>query len=267
MADQKEYTLMDAEAEIRKQAARIKQLQDKFLTMQEMFLSLSDSKVCNVGDEFSAMSPVEIFRVDGSEVTVIACAGLITRFGMPPREFLKSFYDKGCTVIFVKDFAQCWYQKGLLSLSRNLKETAEVLTGLLPESTKTVRLTGTSAGGFAAIQLGVLMNADKITAFAPQTRILPQTYRTFAGADSRVEDINFSNLDVDIKHTLDKNPNFSGEINIHFGKDSVADVNAARYLKDYDCVKLHPHDYDKHGISGYLRETGALTGVLEDLIS
>ena len=267
MDEKSELSMVEIEAQLKKQSAKIRQLQDKFLSMQDMFLRFSQQKVVEAGSEFSSMSPVEIYRTDGAETTVIACAGLITRFGMPPREFFKSLTSRGCNVIFVKDFLQCWYQKGLLSLSSNMDETVEVLQGLLPVGTKSVRFTGTSAGGFAALQFGIRMNADKIMVFGPQTHVIPKTFHRFAGLDSRMHDIDFKSPDIDTRKTFERFPDFSGKIAIHFGKDSPPDAYYANYLKDYPNVTLCAHDFDQHHIAGYLRETGKLDGILADFVS
>ena len=232
-----------------------------------MFLRFSDTGNVDTGDPMAELSPVEILRTPGADITVVACAGLLTHFGMPNKEFFRSFVDRGCNVVFLKDFRQCWYQRGLLSLSTNLSETVEVVQGLLPKGTRSVRTIGTSAGAFAALHLGIRMNADRVLAFAPQTRVLPGVFDRYASFDSRRHDIDFSSPDIDVRNSFAMNPDFAGRIDIHFGAKALPDVRQARAIEGYPQVHLHGHDFDKHGIAQHLRETGELDAVLGDFVS
>jgi len=75
-------------------------------------------------------------------------------------------YDK----YFLIDKEQCWYHSGISGITSNIPETVEYLR---EKSSKydNVYFIGNSAGGYAAILFGSLLNVTKVLAFQPQTDI------------------------------------------------------------------------------------------------
>jgi predicted esterase YcpF (UPF0227 family) len=105
--------------------------------------------------------------------------------------------------IFIKDFKQAWYQHGLVGLTSNIQETAEYLKTILPPQTESLRVIGTSAGGFGAVHLGVRMGADKVLAFGPQTKIALDTFKHFETTDSDSSAFDFQARDNDLRSLLE----------------------------------------------------------------
>lgn len=76
-------------------------------------------------------------------------------------------YDK----YFLIDKEQCWYHSGISGITSNISETVEYLKKRVSKY-KNVYFIGNSAGGYAAILFGSLLNVTKVLAFQPQTDLL-----------------------------------------------------------------------------------------------
>ena len=114
-----------------------------------------------------------LFEVNGinKDVIIITFGGCAMKaYGIPPFEFLNSLtkwfpqFDKK----FYIDIEQCWYNKGIRGISKNIDETRTYLKEVIKEYKKVVFI-GTSAGGYAAILFGSLLNISNVIAFAPQS--------------------------------------------------------------------------------------------------
>ena len=118
---------------------------------------------------------VSKFVIDNkkSENLIISFGGSAKAFGgILPFEFLNfldnkfSDYDKH----FYIDIHQKWYNKGIDGISNDIESTIAYLRQEIEKYKKVVFL-GTSAGGYAAILFGSLLNIQIIIAFAPQSII------------------------------------------------------------------------------------------------
>jgi len=244
-------------------AAKFKHLNAKFMTLQKAVLSMANLTVVPVGHPMAEIAPVETDFHPGATTTIIAAAGMAMRLGMAPREFRGALNGRRCNFIFVKDFRQSWYQHGLLGLSASLDHTAEVLQGLLPPDTRSVRTIGSSSGGFAALQLGLRLGADRILAFAPQTRITPRTFKRFKTVDSDMSAYDFSAPEADLRNTFAAYPP-QGEVRIVYGGKNAFDTREAMRLADVPGVTLHPlPNCPHHTVAAFARKTGALTQLLD----
>ena len=76
-------------------------------------------------------------------------------------------YDK----YFVIDKEQCWYHSGMSGITTNIPETVEYLKEKVSKYDE-VYFIGNSAGGYAAILFGSLLDVTKVLAFQPQTDLL-----------------------------------------------------------------------------------------------
>lgn len=109
--------------------------------------------------------------VKGNRNLIVAFGGMALQFGMiPPFEFLKylSSNYENCDLVFYIDVDQCWYHKGIRSVTSNIEETVKYLGDLI-NPYDDVTFIGTSAGGYAAILFGSLCNVNNVVAFIPQT--------------------------------------------------------------------------------------------------
>jgi len=121
---------------------------------------------------------------------IVTFGGISKKFsGTLPFEFLRFLhshfpnYDKH----FYVDSHQNWYQQGIDGFSNNIEETVQYLKKSI-DKYKNVLFIGTSAGGYAAILFGSLLNINTVIAFTPQT-ILKSI------ENGVTMDHNYSNLD------------------------------------------------------------------------
>jgi hypothetical protein len=167
--------------------------------------------------------------------------------GIPPFEFLNSLtswfprIDKK----FYIDIHQCWYQKGIHGFSTNVEETVVYLKKVI-KPYKRVVFIGTSAGGYAAILFGSLLNVDKVVAFVPQTIVK-----------------NHSAKFNDLKKVINKQTSYHV-----YGDSSVTDVNDLHHishvnnLREFSNVRLS----FKNGVNlKEMRHNGELQHFLKSL--
>ena len=113
----------------------------------------------------------------------VTFGGIHGNISMPPLEFLNimSTNFPECSIIYIVDHWQAWYYKGVKGFSFNQETTSSELRKLIGDMSydQTIFM-GTSMGGYAAILHGILLGADTVLAFTPQTFINPEK-RTVAG--------------------------------------------------------------------------------------
>lgn len=90
--------------------------------------------------------------------------------GVLPFEFRKTLNIWFPTIDkkFYIDVHQCWYQRGIKGISTHIEDTKIYLENVIHEYKKIIFI-GTSAGGYAAILFGSLLNVTHVIAFSPQT--------------------------------------------------------------------------------------------------
>ena len=104
-------------------------------------------------------------------VFIFAGHGNPENIGAIPRfEFVKTMEKTfpSLDVHFYVDFNICWYAKGLDGITSNIDETVEYLR--TKKHKKNIFL-GNSAGGYAAILFGSLLEVDRVIAFHPQSNL------------------------------------------------------------------------------------------------
>jgi hypothetical protein len=92
--------------------------------------------------------------------------------GIQPFEFVNTLskYFPHCDKRFYRDLQMSHYHRGLKDISLNIEDTVTYLEPIVKNYKRTVFI-GNSAGGYAAILFGSLLNATSVFAFFPQTKI------------------------------------------------------------------------------------------------
>jgi len=230
----------------------------KQLSLMSILVEAFNLKVVESGSKFASIAPIE--RRDGdSKCAVLAFAGLAQSLSMPIAEFNQMSARHDQLIYFLKDHHQAWYQQGLLGLSTDVETTVEVLKSLLAPAAEDLRMFGVSAGGFAAIMFGVLLNARKVVAIAPQTLINAETVDKFRSRDTRKARV-LEGQYLDLLALCKQNK--STEIHVHYAAHHADDSLAALRLEGLPGVCLHAHDYDAHTVAAWLKSTGGLDAVL-----
>lgn len=234
-------------------------LNDKINGIHEALNSLDVFEMRNIDDVSSRMLPIETINKN-STITLFAFGGMTHGLSMPPKEFFKSLVHNNINIIFVKDFKQCWYQKGLLGKTTDIESSIEYLKNIIPKTTEKLIAIGASAGGYAAIRYGIALNADRIMAFSPQTLIDEETARVFS--KSCIRDLTFDNIDLDLKKILDKyKPKI--KIEVYYAGNNNRDKIAIDHIKDY--VEEFSFETDTHLLAAYLKEKGLLEEILNSI--
>ena len=115
-------------------------------------------------------SMIEINGIN-KDVLIITFAGLaLSAFGIQPFEFMKCLTKWFPTISkkFYIDLNKCWYHKGIKGISTNIDDTKKYLEEIIKDYKKVIFI-GSSAGGYAAILFGSLLNISSVIAFMPQT--------------------------------------------------------------------------------------------------
>lgn len=213
----------------------------------------------------------EFLVQQGSNQLTIAFAGLGTGLCEVRHDFYNLTSGLDCSKIFVKDRSSCWYQQGINTdintiplLLDKLKSEIEILNP--------VRITciGISAGGYAALLFGALLQVDIVHAFGPQTFLSPimqskfNMNSEFLGQQlSKMYSLGITTSPYfDIKHWLSKNINT--KYKIHICNQHIGDIKHAYYIVDLPNVEIIEYECTQHSPAAFLKQNGQLANVLEN---
>ena len=209
--------------------------------------------------------PVKESFIEESERLYIFFGGIVGGLGMPPFEFFESSGLLGQSRVFLRDFAQSWYQTGLPGVGPDIGSVVEFLRSSIDRSkAKEVVFVGNSMGGFAALMFCSLLGQGRVVAFSPQTVIDEQSRKRLS--DRR--------WDAQLKRLHD-NPSSGHILNLpdHFRlnrKDIRADIHVsdpldllhARELLVFPNIRVHEYAEGGHSLVAKLRDQGRLFKVL-----
>jgi hypothetical protein len=111
-------------------------------------------------------TPNIMWEISKGEPVVIAFTGMADRLHEMSFEWVNSTRQKSCSKIYCKDPDRLWFH------TWTLEDLEAKLRDLLSEMNPSrVTCIGASAGGYAAIYFGHVLEADRVHAFGPQTYI------------------------------------------------------------------------------------------------
>ncbi len=195
-------------------------------------------------DQFKVVNP-------SSRSLIVSFGGFALQFGrIPPFEFLHflNTHFHETDKLFYVDRHQIHYHRGIYGISSNIEETISHLRNEIAGYER-VFFMGVSAGGYAAILFGSLLNVDHVIAFIPQTILYHSKY------DSKYKDLL---------------PYISGTTQYHlYGDLSIQNPKDAHHISH--CIRmLHPnvHIYKRAQlILPEMRNSGELFHILSKIIS
>lgn len=192
---------------------------------------------------------------------LIALGGVAGRRGPPPFELFNITKNLKANKIYLRDLEQVWYQSGVFGISTNIDETASFLRKIIDEKgINKVAVFGNSMGGYAAIIIGVLIEAGCVHAFSPQTFIHNPRY--IRNKDKiRYLHNKFSDKYFDLKPVIKSHRSIC-DINIYYDKNEKIDETHARHLMNMKNITLHPYDEGGHGLIRLLRDSGELNSII-----
>lgn len=213
------------------------------------------------------------FENNNSDILIVTFAGMGWKNSVPTfifHNYLKSYnnVDK----LFLRDIKMRYYLTGLKNNTSNFNETVEIIKNMtVDRGYKKIIAIGCSAGGYAAILYGNLLNFSKIIAFSPQTVLndkkesligdiynAPNTCRWLRGLYK--DDNNYQKaLDL-----MNYSP-FDSKIDIHYsvrGNKGI-DKNHALYLNTDNKCDVYEHPGNDHMIALTLRNNGKLKDIID----
>ncbi|MCC1491535.1 hypothetical protein [Cognatishimia sp. F0-27] len=236
--------------------ARIIKQADHTLAMHQILLRHIPPVLETTHPE-ARFAPIEYTHVADAEATVFAFGGMSHGLTMPIREFHGQLRGTACNVVYLKDFHLCWYQKGLLSLTRSRAETLALLADRFGDLPRPWIFVGSSAGGHAALFFGHAMTADRVVAFGPQTYV---DQAVFAGNRPKLAHetgFDFDDPENDLHDHLQGTRKIADAVIVYAGRHET-DRQHARRLAAIDGVQLMEIDTNQHAVAAVLRAQGQL---------
>jgi acetyl esterase/lipase len=218
--------------------------------------------------------PVSADMGAASSVLLIAFGGMRGRIGMPPFEFLKLTGEMPVKRLFVRDLRQAWYHEGLPPNGRSLLDVAAELRSLIAtEEVTRLVVTGNSAGGYAALVFGTLLEADVVLCFAPQTILdlgeldAMDDHRW----DERLRKVTAAgSLDpdwIDLGPALRSAPPRKTVYRVYFDETLRQDRLHAERLVGVAGLQLYRFGRGSHHLVRSLRDSGALARLLREAVT
>jgi len=192
---------------------------------------------------------------------LIAFGGIAGALGIPPFEFFNLTRKHDVNKIYLRDLSQTWYHSGLPGVSKSIDDTATFLRRKIDDTgVNKVVVIGNSMGGYAAIIFGILIKADIVHAFSPQTFINDDN---FIRSKKQIQNVhnNFSDKYFDLGEVIKLHSNL-GKFNIYYDFNNKLDKKHARHLKRSRNVKLHPFIGGGHLLIKTLRDSGELHNLI-----
>jgi hypothetical protein len=173
--------------------------------------------------------------------------------------------------ILVRDHNRCWYHRGVRGVGTDPESVLQCLQGIVSSiNPDRVVVTGSSAGGYAAILFGELMSVDEVHAFAPQTFLSSEAIRRFReprwsvelGWMSEGEKLHegFGDL-AGVVGT--GSPRCKPVHHVWFDPSEKPDSVHVAQLRHADRVRLHALPHGDHDIAHMLQRRGDLHRILD----
>lgn len=240
----------------------LKIAQDKSTTLLAMhrLLMAQLPSVLPVGKAGSQFCPCETEICENANGTVFIFSSMATEGGYPFRQFGRHLCKRGVSIVYVKDFEQVWYQRGLLETTANRPETVSFLHRKFGHLPRPWTFLGGSAGGHAAIYFGLKLKVETVVAFSPQTFITLPTFQNFRLASSAPTNFDFDDPTNDLQPLVHSNRDT--KIFVHYGVGNKRDVSHAQRLNEAPGVRLVAHPTDTHLIAAMLRDQDRLSDAI-----
>jgi len=223
--------------------------------------------------EFSGMnsSVIKDFSTN-SKVLLITFGGIYGGSGIPVFEFFNMASQFSVNKMFIRDLNQAWYQKGIKNPDiKNIDGMVTFLKHKIQESNaQKVVMVGNSAGGFAALLFGNLLNVDVVHSFAPQTfidrknRTLHSDTRWFKQISELYNDDSLTEDYFDLYKVFDKNKtNTKTQYHIYYDGNHKLDRIHSERLGKFHNIKLFKYIDGGHNVIKHMKENGDLLELLK----
>ncbi len=197
---------------------------------------------------------------------IIAFGGIAGQLMLPPYEFFNITKDIHVNKIFLRDLKQLWYHAGLPGLTDSVVSTANYLKDRIAESEAgKVVVFGTSMGGYAALLFGILIGADEVHAFAPNT-FLDDSRSLRSKKQSNNLHQTYGSHYFDIR-TIARKHNRSTRLHLYFDVLDRKDRKHALHMLRVKYTKYHMFFRGGHCLIRKMKEKGLLRSIIMDALS
>jgi pimeloyl-ACP methyl ester carboxylesterase len=224
-----------------------------------------------LGSAMAALEPLVDARVGvghdfsvASSTMVIACAAM-SHLRPPPFHLFEATTGLDAKRLFVRDPNRVWFQHGVPGFGDSIDEVAACLKAIVEEQeVERLVVMGSSAGGFAALAFGAVLEADLVISFSPQT-IIDRAWLDAAGDDRWRGHLN--TLDklggpdprwTDLCVALPRETRPGTVFEVHYPTQLEADRRHAERLAGLPSVTMLGHDQAAHNFIRGLRNRGEL---------
>ncbi|MDB4835325.1 hypothetical protein OAH12_01940 [Cyclobacteriaceae bacterium] len=207
---------------------------------------------------------------NGHKSLLVSFGGIQQGLGIPVFEFFNSISDIPCDKLFLRDFSQAWYQKGVDSKLDHIEKVVQYIQDKINDNEyDKICFLGNSMGGYAAILFGSMLNVDTVISFAPQTFI--GRFQRLINRDGRwhsqitkVQGFKHKRKDLfDLKKYLKRNRLYKTQINIYYSPKDILDKKHAERLKKVNNIALHPIEEGGHAVVKVVRDKGELKSLIK----
>ena len=174
--------------------------------------------------------------------------------------------------LFFRDIDRSYYLTGLHNSTSDLHATIGLIKKLTSQKKyRKIVSIGASAGGFAAILFGHLLEFSKVIAFNPQT-VISEEKETLVkdnfytvGLSKKLRSLNLSDIFYQKCLNLKNFIPFKTKAEIHYSHLSEIDKNHAKFIEHKNC-KLIKHNSASHLLALQLRDSEDLKDIIEQSI-
>jgi len=237
-----------------------------FETLQSSSPSGSPDWACS--ENFGA----RLILDDSSTSLLVTFGGIWDTDAQPGFEFVSTASALSANRLYLTDLDQVWYQHGIRGLGTSVEAVAKTLRRIVRQyNFERVIVIGNSAGGYAALLFGMLMRADVVHAFSPQTELLEPGYGYFPAKLSAASRACTDRSLLDLRQVFTKRvptPELRAtRLYVHYSRYSRKDRHHAHRIEGLPGVDLVPYHNVTHGLAAALRHRGLLSPLLDSAIN
>jgi hypothetical protein len=213
-------------------------------------------------------SGVRVEEHPESECTVVAFAGLGGKMnGIPQYEFFRALGDLPARRVMVRDPQRRFYHSPIRGLGWTIPAAARTIAELT--AGKPLLFVGSSAGGYAALLFGALVDADAVIAFGPTSTV--DVDQRLALGDRRnlpaIESVNVGGRVqseyFDLVPVLSRRRPHSS-MDVFVSRSNGIDKGHAARLSATGAVRIRHCEGSRHAVAQVLRAEGRLASVLRE---
>ena len=204
---------------------------------------------------------VQVVRRPGATATFVVFCGLGHTFGIPINVLHHCCLAKHKTnVVYLRDLSGAMYLRGVSSLG-DVSDTCGSLRSLFSEmNTRKLVFIGNSAGAFASLYYGSLLDADSVLLFGGPTSLEIGAAEVERQVFARVHKLRSEGV-IEWPNLREIYAQRSTSVSAYFASENRVDRLQAENLQGLRNVELYPIETQHHVVLGDLAKTGELNRI------